>query len=123
MTLTMELLISVAVGFVSIMGFVIRLVWKAAAEARAIQERLAKLETKVEVFWKALETNLVNLLKLPTHLLMDELLDKLAANTLGRGERAQLSAILAERLQTEENTAMKVAISLVLARLKVKGIE
>lgn len=47
-----------------------------------IQERCALLEMKMGMFWRLVEEHLSDMLKKPTHLEMDALLDKLKQHTL-----------------------------------------
>ena len=53
-------------------------------EDRAVKQenRMTSLETKVDLFWKVVETNVGQLLKSPTHAEKDMLLDKLALKIL-----------------------------------------
>jgi len=47
-----------------------------------VQERLSLVEMKMGVFWRLVEENLSGMLKKPTHLEMDTLLDRLKTHTI-----------------------------------------
>lgn len=85
----------------------------------AIKERLVRLETKMELFWGTIETNVSKMLKTyPTNIRKDILLDKFANKELVRDEAFELRTILIGEL---EATGMKrqetLAYILVIARI------
>lgn len=71
-------------------------------ELAALHERCALLEMKMGIFWRLVEENLSTMLKRPTHLEMDSLLDKLHSHTLTLPEAYQLRDWLTQVYLEEE---------------------
>jgi Flp pilus assembly protein TadB len=94
--------------------------WIQKQNDRAIaqNERMTKLETKVDLFWKVVETNVGQLLKSPTHALKDTLLDKLAHRELSIEEAELLRGILTDEMQLQGRNNGVVAYALIIARLE-----
>lgn len=55
-----------------------------------LKERIGLLEMKIGLFWRLVEEHMSGMLKAPTHLEMDLLLDKLKAHTLTLPEATRL---------------------------------
>jgi hypothetical protein len=84
-----------------------------------IQDRLARLETKTELFWKCVEGNMVALLKTyPTCIEKDVLLDKMQNDQLTKDEAFTLRTILSEEMKRDREKA--IAYILLIARLEQK---
>jgi hypothetical protein len=81
-----------------------------------IPERLTKLETKTDLFWKVVEQSVGSMLKSPTHTDKDVLLDKLAERSLTINDAERLRAILRDEIQTDKERA--IAYILILSRLE-----
>jgi hypothetical protein len=78
-------------------------------------ERITRLEVKNELFWKALENKLADMLKSPTHLDKDILLDKFKDGSLTPEETKILRTILTEEFNNKEKS---FALALVISRLE-----
>lgn len=83
-----------------------------------LAERLARIETKLDLFWKVVEQNIPRLLKRPTHKRMDDLLDKMSMGGLNgdHSEAKELILLLEEDLKQQDSTRV-LATTLILARL------
>lgn len=84
-------------------------------------ERITKLETKMELFWSALERRVVDILKPksnPEPKRKGVLLDKLRDRTLSEKEAEELKKLLSNDVQHEKNDGRKLAIGFILARLE-----
>ena len=84
----------------------------------AREARMTKLETKVELFWNVVETNVGQLLKSPTHLEKDKLLDKLAHKELNIEEAETLRSILTDEMQLAGRQNGLIAYALIIGRLE-----
>jgi hypothetical protein len=108
-------IIVTVLGFaITYFGFIQRQQDRATAQA----ERMTKLETKVDLFWRVVETNVGQLLKSPTHATKDTLLDKLAHRELTIQEAELLRGILTDEMQLKGRTDSVVAYALIIARLE-----
>jgi hypothetical protein len=85
-----------------------------------IKERLIALETKVDLFWTAIESRVIEMLKSPNHLEKDELLDKLLHKEITLQEAQTLRTILNEELthREEMDNGMRLAYALMIGRLE-----
>jgi hypothetical protein len=83
-------------------------------ELAALRERCSLLESKMDVFWRAVAEQFSSYLKKPTHREMDDLLDKLKADTLTLPEAYQLKAWLSSVYLDEEATHIQQRIVAVL---------
>ena len=82
-----------------------------------MKERISRLETKMELFWKAIENNVSALLKtFPTNINKDVLLDKLSNGELSMEEAQTLRTILIGEMEKFKNK--KIAYILMLARIE-----
>jgi len=107
----MEISISVVLSIVSIIvtigtiyfGFINKLT-----------ERITKVEVKNDLFWKALENKLADMLKSPTHLNKDILLEKFKLGLLNQEEMVVLSTILTE----EYNVSKSLPLAMLISRLE-----
>lgn len=103
-----------AVAGVAIIG----LLFQYFAVISGIKERLTEIETKVELFWKALEGRVVDMLKSPNLPYQDVLLEKLRAGGLSEEEAEDLKEILLkEMLSKEEDAGKQLAYVLIIGRL------
>lgn len=80
-------------------------------------ERLARLEVRSDLFWKFLESKLADMLKSPTHLDKDILLDKFKDNCLSLEETKGLRTILTEDFNHKEKS---LALAMLIARLETR---
>ena len=89
-------------------------------EDRAVEQerRMTSLETKVDLFWKVVETNVGQLLKSPTHAEKDMLLDKLAHQELNIEEAERLRSILTDEMQLKGRDNGTIAYALIIGRLE-----
>ena len=99
--------------FVSVGGFL----WAYFIGLVQLRERLTAVETKIEVFWGVVTDNIKGLLKHPTELRKDELLDKLPK--LNEFEAVELKEILKEDLHRANDKTDKLIYALVLARTEI----
>ena len=84
-----------------------------------MKERITSLETKIDLFWKAIENNVVTLLKTyPTNITKDVLLDKLTNDELTLEDAQLLRTILLGEMATAAEK--KLAYVLIVARLEQK---
>lgn len=105
-------LIAVLVSLAGILG-------KYYKSISSMKERLTRLETKMELFWKIVENNVGRLLKSPRQPRKDELLDKLSGNSLNREEAAELKEILEREFAKKgKRSQLSLAYILALGRLE-----
>src|SRR6266566_3176570 len=90
---------------------------KTEEQSVKLEGRLVRLETKIDLFWMAVEQNIPRLLKQPTHLLRDRLLDKMSKGNLSREEAKELMEDLKNDTEASDGTKV-LALTLVLARLQ-----
>jgi hypothetical protein len=100
-------IIAVAGLLITYFGFVLK-----------VSERMTKVETKVDLFWKVIETNVGSLLKSPTHVEKDMLLDKLSHRELNIKEAETLRSILTDEMQLKGRSDAIIAYSLIIGRLE-----
>ncbi len=81
-------------------------------------ERIITLETKINLFWKVVETNVGQMLKSPTHETKDMLLDKLAHRELNLKEAELLRSILTDEMQLRGRDNGVLAYALIIGRLE-----
>jgi hypothetical protein len=106
--------ISVASFLITYFGFI-----KSGQDRAVAQEkRMTSLETKVDLFWKVVETNVGQLLKSPTHTEKDMLLDKLAHQELNIEEAEKLRSILTDEMQIKGRDNGTIAYALIIGRLE-----
>jgi len=113
--------LSVIAIVVSVLGLLITyfgFIQKQADRAVEQDRRMTKLETKVDLFWKVVETNVGQLLKSPTHPEKDLLLDKLAHKELNIGEAERLRSILTDEMQLKGRDNGIIAYALIIGRLE-----
>jgi hypothetical protein len=106
---------------VSILGLVIvyfGFIQKQTERVVAQENRLTRIETKVDLFWKAVETNVGQMLKSPTHIEKDLLLDKLAHRELDISEAELLRSILTDEMQLRGRDNGVIAYALIIGRLE-----
>lgn len=101
------MVVSVAGLLITYFGFIL-----------GVNERVTKVETKVELFWKVVETNVGQLLKSPVHIEKDLLLDKLAHQELTIKEAETLRSILTDEMQLKGRNDSIIAYALIIGRLE-----
>ena len=87
-----------------------------------LKERLVRIETKVDVFWKAVEGRLVDMLHSPHSPEVDVLLDKMKQGGLSLDEAIHLRNQL-DMQYTNANPHRNIALILVLGRLEQVIVE
>jgi hypothetical protein len=87
-----------------------------------IQERCSLLEMKMGVFWRMCEEHLSTLLKKPTHIEMDDLLDKLRLHTLNLEESKRLRWWLQKVYLEDEATHAQARITAILVIAAVESL-
>ena len=110
-----EVFIAIAAVVISILsfiatyfGFIIR-----------ITERLARIETKTNLFWGMVEEKLAGSLKQPTHKVKDDLLDKLTVKKINDKEVDELLDILRGECVLDERKELLLNYHLVISHLEV----
>jgi hypothetical protein len=106
--------ISILTFLITYFGFIQRQVATAVAQ----ENRLTKIETKIELFWTVVERNVGQMLKSPTHTEKDVLLDKLAHRELSISEAETLRGILTDEMQLRGRENGVIAYALIIARLE-----
>ena len=110
-----EVFIAIAAVVISVLsfiatyfGFIIR-----------ITERLARIETKTNLFWGMVEEKLAGSLKQPTHKVKDDLLDKLTLKDINGEEIDELLDILRDECTLDERKNLLLNYHLVISHLEV----
>jgi len=110
-----EVFIAIAAVVISVLsfiatyfGFIIR-----------ITERLARIETKTNLFWGMVEEKLAGSLKQPTHKVKDDLLDKLTVKEINGEEIDELLDILRDECTLDERKNLLLNYHLVISHLEV----
>ena len=110
-----EVFIAIAAVVISVLsfiatyfGFIIR-----------ITERLARIETKTNLFWGMVEEKLAGSLKQPTHKVKDDLLDKLTVKNINGEEIDELLDILRDECTLDEKKDLLLNYHLVISHLEV----
>jgi hypothetical protein len=85
-------------------------------------DRIKELEVKGNVFWKALENKLADMLKSPTHLDKDILLDKFKDGELTEEETKVLRTMLTEEFNKEKSLALALFISRLETNITMKSL-
>jgi hypothetical protein len=83
-----------------------------------ISERMTKVETNNDVFWKILEPHMAQIIHSPTHQERDELVDKLVHSCLTIAGAARLVFMLEENIRENGDSGKKLASAFLLARVK-----
>jgi hypothetical protein len=89
-----------------------------AATDKAMGEDIAVLKKQMDLFWSAIEGNVGQLLKSPTHVQKDMLLDKLAHRELTLTEAETLRSILTDEMQLHGRENGIIAYALIIGRLE-----
>jgi hypothetical protein len=114
MQLTSSDYIAIATAVLMVLGFIVNHL----AVIAKLQERLAALETKMEIFWKAVGNHVSEMLKsYPTNIEKDILLEKLATKEITLEEAYKLKTIVKGEMQKAENE--RLAYILLLAGIDV----
>lgn len=95
-----------------------RLTARIDKQEREVTERLVKLETKMEVFWGAIEENVPKMLHSPHTPLIDGLLDKVRDRTITRDEAVTLKELLEKDFNSNPQQEHALGYVLLIARLK-----
>ena len=107
----MEIPISIVLSIISIIVTVSTIYF---GFINKLTERITKVEVKNDLFWKALENKLADMLKSPTHLNKDILLEKFKLGLLNQEEMVVLSTILTE----EYNVCKSLPLAMLISRLE-----
>ncbi len=101
--------------FIAIFGFL----FQQFGVISEMKERLVSLETKMEIFWKAIESNLGSMLKsYPSNLEKDLLLDKMMRKELTLEDAERLRTIIIGEMETNNGDEVKkIAYVLLGARI------
>lgn len=83
--------------------------------------RLTKLETDNDTFWKVIGPHMASIIHSPEHKDRDELVDKLVYGTLQPDEAERLACLLEQNIEENHSEGKKLASALLLAR--VKGLQ
>jgi hypothetical protein len=111
-------LVSVVISIAGLLFTYFGFIQKQQERAIALEKRMTQIETKVDLFWKVVETNVGQLLKSPTHTEKDTLLDKLAHRSLDIPEAEKLRGILTDEMQLQGRSNGVIAYALIIARLE-----
>jgi len=87
-----------------------------------VKERVGLVEMKIGIFWRLVEENLGTLLKKPTHVEMDGLLDKLKAHTLTLEEAQRLRGWLQRIYLDNEATHAHEWLTAILVLAAVESV-
>ncbi len=87
-----------------------------------VKERVGLVEMKIGIFWRLVEENLGTLLKKPTHVEMDGLLDKLKAHTLTLEEAQRLRGWLQRIYLDNEATHAHERLTAILVLAAVESV-
>lgn len=89
-------------------------------EINNLSIRLTSVEQKVEIWWNIMEKEMIKLVKHPTELELDHLLDKYSNNTISSNELIQLKDILTfqlKEIEEKKDYGKGVAVSFLLASI------
>ena len=103
---------NVGISLAAIIIAVLGLSWQYFQVIGGIKERMARLETKMEVFWKVIEKNVAAILKAPTHVDFDALLDKMVAGSLTLEEAYKLQDALNSNPHSDKTKMLASALML-----------
>jgi len=81
-------------------------------------ERIKALEVKMELFWDAVSSNVITMLKHPTAERRDELLDRLGDKSITLAEMEELKRILTCNVKLKSRESLAAAV--VVARINQK---
>ncbi len=84
-----------------------------------IKERLSSQETKMELFWGAMQAKTIEMLHSPTNHIKDALLEKLQAGTYSRDDACDLKTLLQDEMTGKAVTGgVALAYCLMIGRLE-----
>lgn len=90
----------------------------------SIKERLTAVETKVSLFWQAVGVKVADMLKSPTNLRKDELLDKVKNGNMTMAEAIELKGILEKEFRDKDlDSGLSVAYVCMIGHLELKIYE
>ncbi|MBF9133460.1 hypothetical protein I0C86_31545 [Plantactinospora sp. S1510] len=118
--MTPELAISAVSTLVAIVAFVLTVTRRRHSETAALAERLAKLETKVDVFWRGVSFDAARLLHSPhpEFARRDELLERFQAQELTGAEARELGTMMSAVLKDKKaEPGQQMAASVILRYL------
>ncbi len=82
-------------------------------------DRVTRLETKIEIFWKTMEQTMVNVLHSPHTPEFDKLLETLSNASLNMIQAERLKVLLLDEVKTANvGNSRKIAASILLARIE-----
>ena len=87
-------------------------------------ERIKALEVKMELFWDAVSSNVITMLKHPTSERRDELLDRLGDKSITLAEMEELKRLLTcdVKLKSRESLAAAVVVARINQKLYDAGL-
>ena len=104
---------------VGIIVYVARIKSGFVQEISAICSRLTALETKIDLFWGAVESKMVDMLKCLTTLPKDILLDKMIHRDISLSEAQELRTVLKEEYEHKQiDNGTRLAYVFTLARIE-----
>lgn len=110
----MESIIAIVVASTAIVG----LLYQQFGVLGDIKERLTSVETKMELFWTAIQSKTIDMLKSPTNLVKDGLLDKLRNGDCTRDDCHTLyDMLIAEMKAKKPSDGKMLAYCIVLGRI------
>ena len=131
--MTSETMISATAISISVLGLVFQyFAWilSIRKDMAKISERLARQESKVELFWTAASSAISNMIKQPIHHRKDELMDKLTEDmqkkrVIGQEEMEELRKTLLTEMQELERQKdpKSLAYALALAYISQRMLE
>ena len=104
-------IITIIISFLGLIGVIFGFVLK-------ISNRLTKVESDSETFWKVLGPHMAEIIHSPEHKDRDELVDKLVHGVLPEDEALLLMELLEQNIHENHSESKKLASALLLARLK-----
>jgi hypothetical protein len=106
-------------------GFVMKSAERQNSFENRISERIAKVESDNDTFWKVIGPHMATIIHSPEHKDRDQLVDKLIEGRITQEEAERLTCLLELNILENHNEGKKLASALLLARtktiLKAKG--
>jgi hypothetical protein len=111
-------IVSIAISIIGLLITYFGFVQKGIERQAILENRLTKLETNNEVFWKVIEPHMAGIIHSPNHRERDELVDKLVKGALTENESVKLIFLLEENIRENHDGGKVLASALLLARVK-----
>jgi hypothetical protein len=113
---------------VGIIGTLLGIIWKSLSnqvcelqkKEDSISNRITALETKIEIFWRALSEKAASVLHSPHTPKLDMLLERYNNSLLTNEELKELITMLNEIERSEEDKATKLAAVILLLTIKMR---